>query len=128
MRIAVQSEECTGCGECEETCSQHHYGVNDREKSAVRVKEDANNPGDYIIAMCDQCGECAKLCSTDTIALVSGDRYILDSNDCMYCTNCIDSCPMKVIFEHKDLDAPFKCDLCMECVDACPSGALSAEE
>jgi carbon-monoxide dehydrogenase iron sulfur subunit len=128
MRIVVDVDSCTGCRECETACSEHHYGVDDREKSAIRVDEDPKRPGVFIPKVCDQCGDCSKICSTECITLQEGDRYILDSEECMYCTMCIEECTKHLMFEHKDFESPFKCDLCLKCVEACDADALTTAE
>ncbi len=128
MRIEIDKEKCTGCKDCETACSQHHYGVDDHEKSAIRISEDDPEPGSYTPNTCDQCGDCEAVCMSDAMQKKEGDRYVIDPDACVFCLLCVDECKKKVLYFHDDIDTPIKCDLCLKCTEVCESGALTAVE
>lgn len=124
-------ELCSGCGVCEAFCHATHYDTEGKAKSAIRISdENFPVPGGYKCAVCNQCGKCARECPADAIKKV-GNIYKIDDDLCVRCTApgtdhpiCVDVCPTKAIYTHKDQLTPIKCDGCGTCVEMCPKGAL----
>ncbi len=125
MRIQVHKDSCTGCMECVVACSQSRFDTDDPKKAALRVVKDGDN---FYPVVCDQCGECAEACPTNTIEKVDDARYIVNRDECMLCSMCVGACPKNLLREINGLEALFKCDLCLKCVKACPNEALSVIE
>ena len=124
-KLVVNSDKCTGCGTCEEICSNTYFKVADKEKSAIRVFQDE---GRYRIEVCDQCGDCAKMCSA--VALNRADNGVMRiaRDICVGCLICVAECLRGYMRWHDGLLVPFKCVACRFCAKNCPSGALSIEE
>ena len=125
-KLVAESSRCTGCGSCEKLCSKAWYKAEDREKSAIRISADGQ--GDYIIAVCDQCGVCMDMCSTMALKKAVNGVVLLDKKSCVGCLICVGECLRDCMFYHDDLPAPFKCTACGLCVDQCPGGALTIVE
>ena len=121
-KLNVDSGKCTGCGVCEEICSKTYFKAADKEKSAIRIVQEE---GRYRIDVCDQCGDCAKMCLA--VALNRADNGVmrLAKDTCVGCLVCVAECLRGYMRYHDDLPVPFKCVACGLCAKSCPSGALS---
>jgi Fe-S-cluster-containing hydrogenase component 2 len=124
-KLIADSVKCTGCGVCEEICSKTYFKTADKEKSAIRVFQD---DGRYRVEVCDQCGDCVKMCSA--VALNRADNGVvrITDNKCVGCLMCVAECKRGYMRDHDDLPVPFKCVACGLCAKSCPSGALSVKE
>ena len=124
-KLIADSDKCTGCGACEEVCSRTYFKVVDKEKSAIRIVQDE---GRYHVEVCDQCGDCAKMCSA--VALNRADNSVMriTSDVCVGCLVCVAECLRGYMRWHNDLSVPFKCVACGLCVKNCEGGALSIKE
>ncbi len=136
MRLEIQKDKCTGCKDCENICSEHHFRETNPAKSAIRiVREDSVNgltkeAGDQCFTpeVCDQCGECADICLSTCIQEKGNGCCVLDPGTCMSCWDCVEACPLGVLHKNKELGIPIKCDLCLKCTEVCETGALTAVE
>ena len=124
-KLIADSNKCTGCGACEEICSKTYFKVIDKEKSAIRIFQDE---GRYRIDVCDQCGDCAKMCSTVALSRADNGVMKITGNKCVGCLVCVAECLRGYMHYHDDLPVPFKCVACGLCAKNCPSGALSIKE
>ena len=123
-KLIANAAKCTGCGTCEDICSQTYFKVKDKAKSAIRVtKGDAGNA--YRIEVCDQCGDCVKMCSPVALARGGNGVVRLTKNKCVGCLICVGECLRGFMRYHDDEPVPFKCVACGLCVKKCPSGALA---
>ncbi|MBS3873542.1 MAG: 4Fe-4S binding protein [Firmicutes bacterium] len=123
MRLATESSRCSGCKVCLTICALSHFGENNPKKGALRVEGKFPVPGVFEVAVCNQCGECAKVCPVDAIRESDG-VYILHREDCISCMNCVPVCPFNVLIVHNSESAPIKCDNCGDCVRYCPREAI----
>ena len=118
--IEGDAEQCIGCRTCEIVCSISLFGESNPEKSAIRIQEVGEG---YEIIVCNQCGECVKVCPENAITV---GMYVveLDTNRCTGCYICVEACPAGALFTHPDIIEPIKCTQCEKCVEACPVNAL----
>ena len=127
MRIEVRKEKCTGCRLCQQICAITHFNEINPKKSAIGISAELQAPGRFVPTVCDQCGECSSVCFVEALELKDG-IYVLDPDECTFCAECIETCPLNAITMHADEEAPIKCDLCLKCTEICNSGALTAVE
>lgn len=124
-KLIADSSKCTGCGTCEKVCSQTYFKENNREKSAIRIVREDDK---YRIDVCDQCGECVRMCSPVALDMGSNGVVRLAKKKCVGCLICVAECLRGFMYYHDDEDTPFKCIACGICVKQCPSGALALTE
>ena len=121
-KLFADSSKCTGCGTCEEVCSEAWYKVKDKDKSAIRVTDDGQ--GGYAIGVCDQCGVCKEMCSIMALKATRDGVVRLNRKTCVGCLICVGECLRNYMRYNDDLPTPFKCVACGLCAKQCPSGAL----
>ena len=126
--LGFKAELCTGCGICEEVCSETWFKEKNREKSAIRIREDPSQPGRFTAAFCRQLGECIDVCPTNALYRAKNGVVRIDKKACVGCLACVGFCPISAMFYHEDYVSPFKCVACGKCVKACPTGALYIAE
>ena len=127
MTLKFNPETCSGCEACQLVCTLHNFKETNPWKAMLRVSGKFPVPGKYHVDVCNQCGECAKVCPVDAISL-TGDTYFIDYDLCISCFACVDACPSNVMMVDKEKDIPYKCNDCQQCVEICPRGALSFEK
>ena len=125
-KIVAHADKCTGCGTCELVCSKAYFKVEDSAKSAIRVS--TNPDGGRKIEVCDQCGECAAMCSVIAIAQAQNGVYRVNKKDCVGCGVCLAECVKGFMHYNYDDQYVFKCVACGLCVKKCPAGALELVE
>ena len=129
MKVLVFNPElCDGCGICEATCSQALFKEVNVEKSAIRISEASDRPGQYIASVCNQCGECIDICPTTAIFRDKRGIVRIKKRLCVGCLSCVGFCPISAMRVHADYVVPFKCVVCGKCAEACPTGALAVED
>lgn len=121
-KLITDDVKCTGCGTCEEVCSKAYFKTVDREKSAIRVVKDSDK---FKVEVCDQCGDCTKMCSPRAAARADNGVVRISKNVCVGCLICVAECLRGFMHYHDDEPVPFKCAACGLCVKQCPSGALA---
>ncbi|MBF0209900.1 MAG: 4Fe-4S binding protein [Desulfamplus sp.] len=124
MQLTAINNNCSGCGTCKLACSIENYRETSPSKAVLKIVGLFPSPGKYEIYLCDQCGECAKVCPVEAIQADENGVYTVNKDECISCMACVDACPKGVMMTHKDFENPFKCTLCMACVDACPRDAI----
>ena len=124
-KLIADASKCTGCGTCEEVCSQTYFKEKNKEKSAIRVIQDGAN---YKIEVCDQCGDCTKMCSSVAVAQAANGVVRITKDKCVGCLICVGECLRGFMHYHDDEPVPFKCVACGLCAKQCPSGALTLAE
>ena len=125
-KLIADAAKCSGCGTCEEICSQAYFKVKDKSRSAIRVTQDGNTgDGNYRIEVCDQCGDFTKMCSAVAVKRAANGVVRITKGQCVGCLICVGECLRGFLHYHDDEPVPFKCVACGLCVKKCPSGALA---
>lgn len=125
VRIAPDDNKCVGCHICELTCSNVNFNVNNPRKSAIRITKISELEG-FHIAVCNQCGKCARECPEEAIALVNGAYRVVEDR-CTLCGVCVEICPIDAMWWRPGVRMPVKCIGCEACIDVCPTQALSVK-
>lgn len=131
-RLVVYPEKCTGCRQCELSCSfikTRKFGLTNARLGVVIWEED----GWSVPAICQQCddAECMRVCPTGAITRIPLTGAVEVSHRlCVGCRSCFTACPIAGMCLSED-GRPIKCDLCggdPECVKACVPEALAYED
>ncbi len=132
-QLHLIAEKCTGCMQCELTCSFVQTGEFRPSRSLIRVHI-LDEQATYAPYTCTQCDEawCLTSCPTNAIDIhgETGAKVVIDAA-CVGCAVCTISCPFGTIFQNPETKKAFKCDLCggdPACAKACPTGAIVYSE
>lgn len=102
MNLAVESEYCNGCGDCEKACP----------KQALKLLGGYPN----FCRNCDE-PECAQACMRSAIKITEG-AVLIDESACDGCGKCIRACSWRAISRDNKGKAT-KCDFCLPAAPAC---------
>jgi len=125
--LVLHHDRCTGCSLCEVICALTHFKENNPKKAAIHFERKFPEPGTFEVHVCNQCGRCQEVCPSEAIDKKDG-AYRIDPEKCTFCQICVDECPLKVLFLHRDVPYPIKCDLCGECATVCAAEAIEWRE
>jgi Fe-S-cluster-containing dehydrogenase component len=71
----------------------------------AQKKKEKEEDGLMVVSnLCTACGECAKVCPVEAIAIKNG-KVSIDNSECIGCDACISECPTDAILYKKDLEA-----------------------
>jgi Fe-S-cluster-containing hydrogenase component 2 len=122
-KLAVTDKSaCMTCRTCELACAGAFYKNDDIRLSCVQIGEKDGKP---TIALCVQCGKCAKVCESGAITQNNNGVYMINKKTCVNCGKCLDACPFKVMVRAEGAANPSKCIACGICVKACPQQILT---
>ena len=140
--IVVCVEKCLGCKSCELACAVAHSSTKDlnslvdsAEKPGYRIHIEAYE-NKAVPVHCNHCDDapCILACPTGAIYREGEKEPVLfDSERCIGCKMCVQTCPFGVISLRLTGKGVLKCDLCVErlvegqepaCSEACPTKAL----
>ena len=121
-KLITDASKCTGCRLCEEICSRTYFKAADREKSSIRVMKIEDK---YWIEVCDQCGDCMKMCGPVALNRAGNGVVRITKDKCVGCLVCVGECQKGFMHYHDDEPVPFKCVACGLCAKQCPGGALT---
>jgi ferredoxin len=125
MRLYADSTKCSGCRACLVACSLNLFLESNPKKAALAIHPFFPAPGVFEVKVCNQCGDCAAVCPTETIRLNEKGAYYVDFSECNLCEACVSECPEEVMYVRTELaDTAWKCDLCGDCVSVCGMDAL----
>ena len=119
--LSVKQEVCTGCGSCEAACSGAYFKKEDKNKSAIRIK---NNFNTFQAVKCTQCGECINMCTAMAIHRDKLGIVRIKKDRCMGCLGCVGFCSYLAMFYNEGEMTPYKCVACGICAKKCPEQAL----
>jgi len=124
-KLIAYPEKCTGCGVCEDVCSQTYFKKMDKTLSAIRIQKGGTS---NRIEVCDQCGDCIKMCSPMALKQANNGVVRIAKEICVGCLICVGECLRGFMHYHDDEPVPFKCVACGLCAKKCASGALALVE
>ena len=124
-KLIHYDDKCTGCCTCEDVCSRTWFKKADRSRSVIRVVPDGDK---YRIDVCDQCGDCTKMCTSLAVQKAANGVVRINKDKCVGCLICVAECLRGFLFYHDDEPVPFKCTACGLCAKSCASGALALTE
>ena len=131
-RLVVDTEACTGCRQCEVSCSFVKTGLFRLANARLGVviwEEEAH----AVPVVCQHCedAECMRVCPTRAITRdPSTGAVVINPSLCVGCRACFAACPVAGMCMD-DKGKPVKCDLCggePECVKACVPRAIRYEK
>jgi len=142
--IITIDDRCTGCALCANACSIKHFGILNKDASAIQVRQPQIPIIKGISVVCVQCQmderECEKACPTTPKSIhydADTKHMVINKATCLGggCLLCRAACNAKAVrFNALVSDKPFICDLCdvdntgnrdPECVKICPNSALA---
>ena len=126
--LSKNEDACIKCHACEDACSETFHKEADRSKSAIQINEPEDTDKDWVINVCDQCGECIDICSEEALYRAKNGVVMLNKNKCVACLMCVGFCPTLSMVSHEELDEPFKCTACGVCEKVCPTEAIEVAE
>ncbi len=133
--LIVNAKDCFGCNTCEVACKQeHNLSAGPR---LIRVYPDGPRQIEgklqlrYVVAHCIHCTQppCQDACRVNAINKREDGIVLINQELCVGCKDCVDACPLGVIYFSEEQGIAQKCDLCIDrieqgllpaCVSACP--------
>lgn len=133
--LIVNTKDCFGCNTCEIACKQeHNLPVGPR---LIRVYPDSPREIEgklqlrYLVAHCIHCTQalCQDACPANAIYKREDGIVLINKELCTGCKDCVNACPLGVMYFNEEQGVAQKCDLCVDriekglkpaCVNACP--------
>ncbi len=128
--LVVDPEACTGCRACMVACSSIKDRVHGLKQSRLWIQKKEVTCSSVPV-ICRQCANapCESVCPTGAISRnPETGAYVVVSNECTGCEECVRACPFGAITVRKGLAV--KCDLCEgdpECAKTCTPGTIKYE-
>jgi carbon-monoxide dehydrogenase iron sulfur subunit len=99
-------------------------------KSCLAVKSIGGMEKGFIVVVCRACEDppCARVCPTGALQAREDGGVIFNTDACIGCGNCRDTCLIGAIFWDEEVNRPMICIHCGYCVEFCPHGVLTLEE
>jgi anaerobic carbon-monoxide dehydrogenase iron sulfur subunit len=127
--LNVDYEKCNGgkdCQrECELACSRTFFKTDDAACSSIRLLPVAKGSTELRINVCNQCGDCVKVCPVEALRATKLGIVLVDKKTCVGCVMCMGACPTVSMRQVPGQPLVFKCTSCAACVKVCPKGALA---
>ena len=126
MRLEVKdTERCVGCQSCMFACSRRQNAPG-LAKSCIGVRSAGGMEHGFVVVVCRSCIDppCAKSCPVDALSPREGGGVRLDTDACISCGKCRDSCTIGAVFWDDETNSPMICSHCGYCAGFCPHGVL----
>jgi len=128
--LKIDMNKCNGgrdCRhECEIACAEKVIKCDDSAFAALHIRNGSD--GEIQAILCDQCGDCVVVCSSDALKRNKLGVVVLDKKICVGCYMCMGFCEKGAFQRIPGRLLPHKCIACLICVRACPLGALEIAE
>ena len=127
---ADEMNKCIGCFTCMLVCSALNRKDHSIKKSCIHVRTSGGLSGKFVATVCHACREphCAEVCPAGALKARKGGGVLLDSQKCIGCRRCQQSCMMQAIKFDDDTHRPIVCNHCTVCSRYCPHDCLSVQE
>jgi anaerobic carbon-monoxide dehydrogenase iron sulfur subunit len=126
--IVVYPQLCTGCGQCQLSCSYAHEGVYWPSVSRIQLVhfEDRCLSVPMTCVYCEK-PVCEETCPSGAMSHnpLTGFAQVSEAT-CIGCKECVNACPFGAAGFNPERRVATRCNLCKgdpECVKVCPSGA-----
>jgi carbon-monoxide dehydrogenase iron sulfur subunit len=131
-RISVDVNRCSGCRQCEMTCSFKNEGVFSPSLARITVTKEDSLGWDLPI-VCWHCELCKAMENCPRKALQRNEEglIVINRKKCTGCKKCSEMCVIGAIKLHPERNTPLICNLCGGeplCVQNCPTEALTYRE
>ena len=129
MRILVREGVCSGCRACEVACVARHEGRFGTAATRIHVVkiEPLGVDQPHVCRLCSH-APCVAACPTGALRKDGpAGAVLLDAEECIGCSACVDACPFGVATLHPESGRPLICDLCdgdPAWVKRCATGAI----
>jgi DMSO reductase iron-sulfur subunit len=133
-----ESDKCLNCLSCEIACQQWK-GIKAGTIKLRKVIEVSKGTfpevtRKFLSLSCRHCAKapCVATCPADAISKRDDGIVLVDSQKCIGCRSCLESCPFGIP-QYDEQGLMQKCDMCLDrlsdgqkpiCVEACPTRAL----
>jgi Fe-S-cluster-containing hydrogenase component 2 len=127
--LMIHPDKCTGCHNCELSCSMTHEGSFRNRAARVNVYT-WEREGFSVPMMCQHCDNapCVSVCTPGAMHRDAVTGWVLwDQAKCIGCKMCVQACPFGNAIYDSLTGKIFKCDYCNgnpECAVFCPNHAL----
>lgn len=118
-----EDDLCIKCHECEDVCITKALKLSKGSQAAIVINDDSCDKSE-IINVCDQCGECIKVCPEMALSRLKNGVVVLDKKRCVGCLICVGFCPISAMRINDDMLEPYKCIACGLCEKVCPTEAI----
>ena len=134
MRIACDTDKCTGCLACVVTCMDYHDADGREDTVSRRLYRKMVCPSGYTHYITESCRHCKNApcmthCPSGAISRDEVGWTRVDADKCAGCGACAKVCPFGIP-RFDSSGKMVKCDGCgggTYCVRICPNGALSVD-
>jgi Fe-S-cluster-containing dehydrogenase component len=131
--LIIDLNECTGCGACEQACSQR-YNLPKGKSFIRRIAKGEGNDRWYLPIQCQHCQDapCAQVCPTKATYRHPSGVVLVNEKACVGCKYCAVACPYDARTFDEHTGIVNKCGLCLDwvlrgeqpaCVESCVTGA-----
>jgi Fe-S-cluster-containing hydrogenase component 2 len=128
--IVVDPKKCTGCRECEVSCSVKNEGLVNPYRARISVV-DFEEILLQVPMLCQQCVDapCGAICPVKAISRSEEDGIAkVDYNTCIGCKMCVTACPFGAMKFDPVGKKVFKCEQCggdPTCIKYCDPKAIT---
>jgi Fe-S-cluster-containing dehydrogenase component len=131
--LIIDLNECTGCGACEQACSQRN-NLPEGKSYIHRVPKGKGEDRWFLPVQCQQCADapCEKVCPTGATYHHPSGVVLVNEKTCVGCKYCAVACLYGSRIFNEQNGVVNKCWLCLDwvlggglpaCVQACVKGA-----
>ena len=135
--MAIDTRKCVGCADCEIACNMEHNVPLGYTRSWITEMVRGSYPATTLSFRSERCNHCAntpcvRTCPTGASFVGEGGIVKVDTNKCIGCGACVESCPHDARFMHPEGFAS-KCTFCDDrleqglqpaCVEVCPTKCM----
>ena len=136
--MAIDTRQCIGCGDCVISCQSENHIAEGYCRSWINERVWGIYPDtnlEFRSERCNHCDSapCVTCCPTDASYIAEGGIVMLDTDKCIGCGACVESCPYNARYFHPIDGSADKCTFCHHlvskneipvCVEVCPTKCM----